>query len=52
VSEVRGGAAAGFNQLVWEPPAGLANGAYLYRLDVERAAGPPLERAGVLQLLR
>ncbi len=52
VDQVRGGAAAGFNQLVWEPPAGLANGAYLYRLDVERAAGPPLERAGVLQLLR
>ena len=52
VDELVGDAAIGYNQVAWEPPAELANGAYPYYIEAVREDGSRLQRTGVLQLLR
>ena len=52
VSEVTGSGNEGYNQIFWEAPADLANGSYLYEIEVEPIAGGTMGRTAVLQLAR
>lgn len=50
VDEVEGSAAEGYNQILWQKPANLANGTYLYKIAVELEDGEVAERMAVLQI--
>ena len=52
VSEVTGSGNEGYNQILWEAPADLANGPYLYKIEAERIAGGAVEQTAILQLAR
>ena len=52
VGEVNGSGNEGYNQILWEAPADLANGSYLYKIEAERIAGGAMEQAAILQLAR
>ena len=43
---------AGYNQVPWTPPTGLANGAYIYRIEAERGSGAAVARRAVLQVAK
>ena len=43
---------AGYNQVSWTPSAGLANGAYIYRIEAERESGAAVVRRAVLQVAK
>ncbi len=43
---------AGYNQVPWTLPAGLANGAYIYRIEAERQNGAAIARRAVLQVAK
>ena len=44
--------APGYNQVSWIPSASLANGSYLYHVEVELASGEIIESTDVLQVVR
>ena len=52
VSEVMGSGNEGYNQILWEAPADLANGSYLYQVEAERVVGGAIEQTAILQLAR
>ena len=52
VDEVDGEASQGFNQVAWRPNQDLANGAYLYRVQVEREDGRKIARTAVIQVIK
>jgi len=52
VDEVEGETRLGFNQVAWNPAAGLANGAYLYRVQVESEDGREIARTAVIQVMK
>ena len=41
----------GYNQVAWQPPAGLANGSYIYRISA-RSEGGDASADGVIQIVR
>ncbi len=43
---------AGYNQVPWTPSAGLANGAYIYRIEAERESGAAVAHRAVLQVAK
>ena len=43
---------AGYNQVPWTRPVGLANGAYIYRIEAERESGAAVARRAVLQVAK
>ena len=43
---------AGYNQVPWTPATGLANGAYIYRIEAERESGAAVARRAVLQVAK
>jgi hypothetical protein len=52
VDDIEGDGHPGYNQVAWEPPAALANGAYLYRLEVVAQQGLAFEATSVIQVTR
>jgi len=50
VDEVEGSIEEGFNQILWQKPANLANGTYLYKIEIEREDGGVVERMAALQI--
>jgi hypothetical protein len=52
VDELVGNSQEGYNQVAWIPPAGLANGTYLYRIGVQGLEGSTAERNAAIQLVR
>ena len=52
VDEIKGDGHPGYNQVSWEPPGALANGAYLYRIEVSAEEGSDVEATSALQVLR
>ena len=50
VDEIEAASAEGYNQILWQRPANLANGTYLYRIEVDRMEGGVAERASALQI--
>jgi hypothetical protein len=51
VAELRSEGLLGYNQVAWQPPAGLANGSYIYRISA-RGEGGDVSAQGVLQIAR
>ncbi len=52
VDDIEGDGHPGYNQVAWEPPTALANGAYLYRMEVVAEQGLEFEATSVLQVTR
>ncbi len=52
VDELSGTGHADFNQVAWTPPRELANGTYLYQVEVERADGLRLEKKAAIQVMK
>ena len=52
IDELRGGMALGYNQVRWQPPEGLANNSYLYRVTAELAGGRREAVISVLQVIK
>ena len=56
VAELEATSVSGYNQVAWTPSPGLANGTYLYRVEIEKdgSDGRPgrADRTAVLQLMR
>ena len=52
IDQLDGQTHAGYNQVPWTPPTGLANGAYLYRIEAERESGTAVARRAVLQVAK
>ena len=52
IEQVEGQTRAGYNQVLWTPPAGLANGAYIYRIEAERESGAAVAHRAVLQVAK
>ena len=52
VDELQGEIREGYNQVVWNPTADLANGTYLYRITAQRKNGSTGGRAAVLQVAK
>lgn len=50
VDEIEGGSSEGYNQILWQKPADLANGTYLYKIEVVREDGTVVERMAALQI--
>jgi hypothetical protein len=50
VDEIEGGSSEGYNQILWQKPADLANGTYLYKIEVVREDGKVVERMAALQI--
>jgi hypothetical protein len=42
----------GYNQVAWEPPSTLANGTYLYRINVVAEGGLEFEATSAIQVAR
>ena len=52
IEQLDGQTRAGYNQVFWTPPAGLANGAYIYRVEAERESGVAVAHRAVLQVAK
>ena len=52
IDQLDGQTHAGYNQVSWTPPTGLANGAYIYRIEAERESGAAVARRAVLQVAK
>jgi hypothetical protein len=52
IDELEGPARQGYNQVAWTPPVELANGSYLYQIEVSRPEGSPIQRSAVLQVMK
>ena len=52
IEQLDGQTRAGYNQVLWTPPAGLANGAYIYRIEAERESGVAVAHRAVLQVAK
>ena len=52
VDELSGTGHADFNQVAWTPPGELANGTYLYQVEVELADGWRVERKAAIQVMK
>ena len=52
IEQLDGQTRAGYNQVPWTPPAELANGAYIYRIEAERESGAAVARRAVLQVAK
>jgi len=52
IEQLDGQTRAGYNQVLWTPPAGLANGAYIYRIEAERESGAAVAHRAVLQVAK
>ena len=52
IERLDGQTRAGYNQVSWTPSAGLANGAYIYRIEAERESGAAVVRRAVLQVTK
>ena len=52
VDELSGTGNADFNQVAWTPPSELANGTYLYQVEVELADGRRVERKAAIQVMK
>lgn len=52
IEQLEGQTRAGYNQVLWTPPAGLANGAYIYRIEAERESGVAVAHRAVLQVAK
>ena len=52
IEQIDGQTRAGYNQVSWTPSAGLANGAYIYRIEAERESGAAVARRAVLQVAK
>ena len=52
VDEVEGDAQQGYNQVAWQPGSDLANGTYLYRVEVESESGREIARTATVQVMR
>ncbi len=52
IDELEGGARLGYNQVAWTPPVALANGSYLYRIEILRQGGGRVEKAAALQVVK
>ncbi len=50
VEEIEATGNEGYNQILWQRPANLANGTYLYRVEVDREGGGVAEHASALQI--
>ena len=52
VDEVEGDAQQGYNQVAWQPGSDLANGTYLYRVEVESESGKEIARTATVQVMQ
>ena len=52
IERLDGQTRTGYNQVPWTPSAGLANGAYIYRIEAERESGVAVARRAVLQVAK
>jgi hypothetical protein len=52
IDQVEGTAHLGYNQVAWTPPRNLANGTYLYQIEVRREEGGPVVRSAALQVMK
>ena len=52
IEQLDGQTRAGYNQVPWTPSTGLANGAYIYRIEAERESGAAVARRAVLQVAK
>ena len=52
IERLAGQTRAGYNQVPWTPPTGLANGAYIYRIEAEGESGAAVARRAVLQVAK
>lgn len=52
IDQLDGPTHTGYNQVSWSPPTGLANGAYIYRIEAERESGAAVARRAVLQVAK
>ncbi len=52
IERLDGQTLAGYNQVAWTPPAELANGAYIYRIEAEWESGAAVARRAVLQVAK
>ena len=52
IEQLDGQTRAGYNQVSWTPPAGLANGSYIYKIEAERESGAAVARRAVLQVAK
>ena len=52
VDELSGTGHADFNRVAWTPPGELANGTYLYQVEVELADGGRIERKAAIQVMK
>ncbi|MCC7265399.1 MAG: type IX secretion system sortase PorU [Candidatus Latescibacteria bacterium] len=52
IDQITGTARLGYNQVAWTPPVQLANGSYLYQLEVSRPEGSPVQQSAVLQVMK
>jgi len=52
IDQVAGTTRLGYNQVEWKPPVALANGSYLYQLEVTRPKGGPVQQSAVLQVMK
>ncbi|MGY8824815.1 MAG: type IX secretion system sortase PorU [Candidatus Latescibacterota bacterium] len=50
VDEVEGSVEEGYNQIFWQKPANLANGTYLYKIEIHQEDGGVAERMAALQI--
>ena len=52
VDELAGQSGEGYNQVVWNPAADLANGIYLYKIAADRESGSRSELKAALQVAK
>ncbi len=52
IDQLTGTTQLGYNQVEWTPPVELANGSYLYQLEVSRPEGSPVQQSAVLQVMK
>lgn len=52
IDELEGGTRLGHNQVAWTPPVELANGSYLYRIEVLHQEESRVEQTAVLQVVK
>ena len=52
IDELEGSTRLGYNQVEWSPSAALANGTYLYQIEVSRPEGSLVQESAVLQVMK
>ncbi|MBI2503414.1 MAG: T9SS type A sorting domain-containing protein [Candidatus Latescibacteria bacterium] len=52
IDEVAGTARLGYNQVEWTLPQALANGSYLYQIQVSRDGNRVASKAAVIQVIK